>query len=112
MFIVKLVVNEKCDDDEKDVDIDENESDFCDDVYVDEVFVLSFFFLCSFPSLEHRQACIEIHEKDMEHSFAVQRCNHFIHIDCVICCMLFLLIDFEEIFCLVAGARVSRVESV
>lgn len=44
MFIVKLVVNEKCDDDEKDVDIDENESDFCDDVYVDEVFVLSFFF--------------------------------------------------------------------
>lgn len=47
MFIVKLVVNEKCDDDEKDVDIDENESDFCDDVYVDEVFVLSFFFFCA-----------------------------------------------------------------
>ena len=111
MFIVKLVVNEKCDDDEKDDDIDENERDFCDDVYVDEVFLL-FFFLCSFPSLEHRQACIEIHEKDMEHSFAVQRCNHFVHLGCVICCMLFLLIDLEQIFCLVAGARVSRVESV
>ena len=46
MFIVKLVVNEKCDDNEKDDDIDENESDFCDVVYVDEVFLL-FFFSCA-----------------------------------------------------------------
>lgn len=70
------------------------------------------FFLCYLASLEHRQACIELHEKDMEHSFAVQRCNHFIHLGCGICCMLFLLIDLEQTFCLVAGARVSRVESV
>ena len=46
MFIVKLVVNEKCDDDEKN-DIDENESDFCVDVYIDEVFLLFFFFSCA-----------------------------------------------------------------
>ena len=111
MFIVKLVVNEKCDDDEKDDDIDENESEFVM-MFMLMRFFYCFFFLCSFPSLEHRQACIEIHEKDMEHSFAVQRCNHFIHIGCVICRMLFLLIDFEKIFGLVAGARVSRVESV
>ena len=99
MFIVKLVVNEKL-------------------MKMRAIFVLMrffycfFFFLCSFPSLEHRQACIEIHEKDMEHSFAVQRCNHFSHLGRVICCMLFLLIDLEHIFCLVPGARVSRVESV
>ena len=70
------------------------------------------FFLCYLASLEHRQACIELHEKDMEHSFAVQRCSHFIHLGCVICCMLSHLIDLEQMFCLVAGARVSRVESV
>ena len=42
MFIVKLVVNEKCDDDEKDDDIDENESEFV------MMFMLMRFFYCFF----------------------------------------------------------------